>query len=63
MMTDDDGKRSAQPACSNVNPLAMDRPFQDPAVDPVLCSRHDPPGRHSARNAGDVAVENVGGER
>ena len=44
MMTDDDGKRSAQPACSNVNPLAMDRPFQDPAVDPVLCSRHDPPG-------------------
>lgn len=24
----------------------MDRPFQDPAVDPVLCSPYDPPDRH-----------------
>ncbi len=24
----------------------MDRPFKDPAVDPVLCSPYDPPDRH-----------------
>ena len=47
------GKRVGSFGCSNVSPLAMDRPFQDPAVDPVLCSPYDPRPRSPQRIALD----------
>lgn len=40
------GSEAGRIGCSNVSRLAMDSPFQDPAVDPVLCSPYDPPDRH-----------------